>query len=100
MVKHAGLNPHNSKNTPAGQAFGKPSAAQPEVLHFRKSSEEPPRRLARNAGLNRYLNRSAMTVWRWKHDPDLDFPKPIVVGKIEYNDLDLVDAWLRTKVAR
>jgi hypothetical protein len=38
-----------------------------------------------------------MTLWRWKRDPDLEFPQPSVVNKIEYTDLNLVDEWLITR---
>jgi hypothetical protein len=54
-------------------------------------------RLTRNAPLARYLNVSAMTVHRWKRDPELNFPPPSVVNKIEYTDLNLVDEWLITR---
>ena len=41
---------------------------------------------------------SAMTLWRWDHDPDLKFPKPKRIRKRKYRDeeeLDTFDAALR-----
>ena len=54
-------------------------------------------RLSRNAPLARYLGVSAMTLWRWKRDPELNFPQPSVVNDIDYTDLNLVDEWLITR---
>jgi hypothetical protein len=38
-----------------------------------------------------------MTVYRWKHDPSLATPEPMIVNDIEYNDLDAWDAWLKAR---
>jgi len=54
----------------------------------------------RNGRLAKYLNISGMTLWRWKRDPALDFPKATVVNKIEYNDVDAVDRWMRQRVVK
>jgi hypothetical protein len=42
-----------------------------------------------------------MSLWRWKRDPKLKFPPAAVINGIEYNDLNLVDDWMRscTRVA-
>ena len=29
---------------------------------------------------------SAMTIWRWEHDPQLDFPKAIRIRRRKYRD--------------
>jgi hypothetical protein len=58
-------------------------------------------RWARNAKTARHLNVSGMSLWRWKRDPKLKFPPAAVINGIEYNDLNLVDDWMRscTRVA-
>jgi hypothetical protein len=38
-----------------------------------------------------------MTVYRWKHDPSLGTPEPMIINDIEYNDLDAWDAWLKAR---
>lgn len=62
------------------------------------SQKHQPRRLARNSELARYLNTSAMSIWRWQHDEKLKFPQPFVINNISYTDLEEVDEWLRSKV--
>ena len=54
-------------------------------------------RPARNGALARYISVSRMTVHRWKRDPKLNTPPPMVVNDIEYNDLDAWDAWLKAR---
>ena len=51
----------------------------------------------RNGPLARYLGISNMTLWRWKRDPDLDFPDATEINGIEFNDLDVIDEWMRTR---
>jgi hypothetical protein len=55
-------------------------------------------RWTRNSATARYLGVSAMSLWRWKRDPHLAFPDPAVINGIEYNNLDLVDKWIRSRV--
>ena len=54
-------------------------------------------RWARNAELARYLNISAMSLWRWKRNPTLNFPAASIINGIEHNDLDIVDAWMDSR---
>ena len=63
-----------------------------------KPQETKPR-WTRNAPLARYLNVSDMTIWRWRRDPKLNFPPPAVINNIEYTDLNVVDEWMRSRVA-
>jgi hypothetical protein len=56
-------------------------------------------RWSRNAQTARYLGISVMTLWRWKHDPKPNFPPAAVVNEIEHNDLNLIDAWMRSRFA-
>jgi hypothetical protein len=34
-----------------------------------------------------------MTLWRWDHDPDLNFPKPIRIRSRKYRDERELDAF-------
>ena len=34
-----------------------------------------------------------MTLWRWDHDPDLKFPKPIRIRSRKYRDPEELDAF-------
>jgi hypothetical protein len=54
----------------------------------------------RNGQLARYLGISNMTLWRWKHDPDLNFPDASVVNNVEFNNVDRVDEWMGTRPRR
>ncbi len=55
-------------------------------------------RWVRNKALAEYLGITTMSLWRWKRDPKLAFPPATVVNDIEYNDLDAVDDWMRSRV--
>ena len=61
--------------------------------------EIKPPRWTRNAPLARYLNVSDMTIWRWKRNPALNFPPAAVINNVEYNDLNLIDEWMRSRIA-
>jgi predicted DNA-binding transcriptional regulator AlpA len=54
------------------------------------------RRWVRNGELAKYLGVSKMTLWRFKRQPD--FPPAAVINRIEFNDLDKVDAWMEARV--
>jgi len=58
---------------------------------------QPPR-WTRNAALARYLNVSAMCLWRWQRDPELNFPQPTQINKYHYTDLNQVDQWMRERI--
>jgi len=60
--------------------------------------DAPVPRWARNATLARYLNVSAMCIWRWQRDSSLHFPSPSRINNIDYTDLNLVDEWMRSRV--
>jgi hypothetical protein len=64
----------------------------------KKDEDDVRPRWARNAALARYLNISAMCLWRWQRDPDLDFPAASRINGISYTDLNLIDAWMRERV--
>jgi hypothetical protein len=36
---------------------------------------------------------SAMTLWRWDRDPELNFPKPIRIRGRKYRDADELDGF-------
>ena len=42
---------------------------------------------------------SAMTLWRWEHDPKIAFPKPLVINRRKLFDIDLMEAWERVRAA-
>jgi predicted DNA-binding transcriptional regulator AlpA len=42
-------------------------------------------------------NISEMTLWRWKHNERLAFPKPIVIQRRRYWRKDEVTAWLNQR---
>jgi predicted DNA-binding transcriptional regulator AlpA len=43
---------------------------------------------------------SDMSLWRWLHDKDLQFPQPIYVAKRRYFDEDELDAFDRRQVLK
>jgi hypothetical protein len=45
-------------------------------------------------------NISAMSLWRWLHDPALDFPKPIVIQKRQYWRRGAILDFIRRREAR
>jgi hypothetical protein len=47
------------------------------------------------AQLARFFNVSAMTIWRWEHDPRLNFPKPTIINNRKYRSRDEIDRWMR-----
>jgi predicted DNA-binding transcriptional regulator AlpA len=72
----------------------KEKAGQPMSI----TSTAPTKKWLRNSELSRYLGVSAMTLWRWKRDPALNFPSPSVVNDIEYTSVDHVDKWMRQRI--
>jgi hypothetical protein len=70
------------------------------TLMIKKSAQrvEQEPRWVRNAALARYLNVSAMCIWRWQRDPSLNFPQGSRINNIDYTDLNLVDEWMRARV--
>jgi predicted DNA-binding transcriptional regulator AlpA len=57
-------------------------------------------RWARNGRTAQYLGVSNMTLWRWKRDPDLDFPDASEINGIEFNNLDRIDEWMRSRLVK
>jgi predicted DNA-binding transcriptional regulator AlpA len=41
----------------------------------------------------RYGGISEMTLWRWDHDPALNFPKPVRIRNRKYRRLRELHAW-------
>jgi predicted DNA-binding transcriptional regulator AlpA len=41
---------------------------------------------------------SDMTLWRWLHDADLQFPQPTYIAKRRYFDADELDAFDRRQL--
>ena len=42
---------------------------------------------------------TGMTLWRWDHDPELGFPKPIRINRRKYRDHAELEAWERERAA-
>jgi predicted DNA-binding transcriptional regulator AlpA len=63
-----------------------------------KLQPQSEKRWTRNAALARYLNVSAMCLWRWQRDPRMNFPKPVRINKYAYTDLADVDQWMKERV--
>jgi predicted DNA-binding transcriptional regulator AlpA len=40
-----------------------------------------------------------MTLWRWDHDPNLNFPKPIRIGRRKYRDEHELERWERERAS-
>ena len=64
----------------------------------KEQGDLPAPRWSRNSALARYLNVSAMCLWRWQRDPRLNFPQPTVINKYSYTDLNQVDSWMRSRI--
>jgi predicted DNA-binding transcriptional regulator AlpA len=41
-----------------------------------------------------------MTLWRWDHDPALEFPPPIRIKNRKYRNVGKLEAWERKRVAK
>jgi predicted DNA-binding transcriptional regulator AlpA len=55
------------------------------------SSTEGP--MASQAKLAEHFDTSQMTIWRWRQDPALDFPKPIAIHGRNYWSIAAVERW-------
>ncbi len=40
---------------------------------------------------------SDMSLWRWLHDPALDFPKPIIISRRRYWRASKLSAWIESR---
>lgn len=43
--------------------------------------------------VQRRYQRSHVSIWRWRHDPELGFPKPIRINRLLYWRLADLEAW-------
>jgi predicted DNA-binding transcriptional regulator AlpA len=41
---------------------------------------------------------SSMTLWRWDHDPAMNFPPPLRINNRKYRDIDALEAWERSRI--
>jgi hypothetical protein len=53
-----------------------------------------------NKDLATYAGISAMTLWRWKRNPELRFPPARVINQIEHNDRLAFDRWMKRRPTR
>jgi predicted DNA-binding transcriptional regulator AlpA len=57
-----------------------------------------PKRLLTSKQLRERLGGvSAMALWRWGHNPELRFPKPIVINNFRYWHEHEIEAWLEAR---
>jgi predicted DNA-binding transcriptional regulator AlpA len=40
---------------------------------------------------------SPMTLWRWDHNPEMNFPKPMRINRRKYRDEAELEAWERSR---
>lgn len=57
------------------------------------------RKLPTRAVCDRYL-KSGRTILRWQNDPQLNFPKPMIVNGRKFFDEDQLIEWERAQIAR
>ena len=43
--------------------------------------------------------KSHVTIWRWVRDPDLGFPKPLQINRLNYWRLSDLKTWEQTQAA-
>ena len=54
---------------------------------------EDEKRLIPDVKVQKRYGVSAMTIWRWDHDPQLDFPKAVRIRGHKYRDESELDAF-------
>jgi predicted DNA-binding transcriptional regulator AlpA len=65
------------------------------MAKVRVEQEQKARRWVRDKAVMSYCGEiTAMTLWRWRRDPNLGFPKPVKINKTNLTDLDQIDTWL------
>ena len=64
------------------------------------SRDENPVMIGTAATRRRYDDISPTTFWRWQRDPDLGFPKAMVVAGRKYFRLTDLEAWEQAQLAR
>ena len=64
-----------------------------------QDDSKPERRYLPDPQVCRRYGVCAMTLWRWDHDPEMNFPKPMRVGRRKYRDEEELVAWERWCVA-
>ena len=47
--------------------------------------------------VQRRYQRSHVSIWRWRHDPDLNFPRPLRINRLLYWRLSDLEAWERNQ---
>jgi hypothetical protein len=57
-----------------------------------------PTTLVPDAEVRKEFKITAMTLWRWDHDPDLGFPPPAIIRGRKYRSRALLDAFNQTLI--
>jgi hypothetical protein len=50
--------------------------------------------------LRRELNTTAMSLWRWTHDPAMGFPQVIKLGRRNFRSRAAIEAWKAKVIAQ
>jgi predicted DNA-binding transcriptional regulator AlpA len=56
-------------------------------------------RWVRDTAVARYCDVSAVTIWRWRKNTALNFPKPALINRLPHTDLNEVDGWMKARIA-
>lgn len=64
-----------------------------------KNTATPPEFLTGPQVQQRY-QRTHVTIWRWLHDPDLGFPQPVKIQRLNYWRLSDLEAWERAQAEK
>lgn len=50
--------------------------------------------------VQRRYQKSHVTIWRWLHDPELGFPQPVKVRRLNYWRLRDLETWERAQAEK
>jgi hypothetical protein len=65
------------------------------------SDIKAPRRWVKgDSRVAKHLSISVMTVSRWSGRPDMKFPKPVIINKTKFYDLEQIDDWVAEHAGR
>jgi predicted DNA-binding transcriptional regulator AlpA len=52
----------------------------------------------KNKQVEVYFGVSGMTIWRWRRDKSLNFPRPALINGVEYTNRAELVAWMKDRV--
>jgi predicted DNA-binding transcriptional regulator AlpA len=65
-----------------------------------QSPETKSRRLIPDPQVWKRYGVTSMTGWRWDNNPNLQFPKPVVINRRKYRYEDELEQWERAQAAK